>query len=711
MDAERFAPGEAWPLQFFELADSILLGLGTDGRVIYVNQKGADVLGYPVAQIVGKDWFETFLPEELRDGPRRMFHQVSAGAADAVESHENRVVCRDGSERIIAWRNAVMRNAAGHVLAGLSAGEDVTEQRQAEAALRESETRFRATFEQAAVGMAHVGLDGRFLRLNDKLCEIAGHERAELEALTFGDITHPEDREAEAGRPEALIAGEIQHYAAEKRYIRKDGSVVWVHVTGSLVRDRQGAPDYFIKVVENITRRKQAEHLLADGELQRMALAAAGAGAWHWDAESRQQSWSPEIYRIFGLDPEERPPDFEGWLHRCVHPDDRTGFRDTLRRVAADGGGEFEIGYRCTHPTLGLRWVRSVGRVICDDRRRPARAYGLSRDITEERRVEQALRDSEERLRMAMEAGDIGVWDWDIPSGRISWSDNFERMQGIAPGEFPKTIDEFRWFVHPSDRQKVALAIERALSSRAQYSVEFRLVSPGGGVRWTATRGAVIRDGDGRPVRMIGVDRDISTRKLAEERQAWLMAELDHRARGLLALVQTEVQKPPSAIGQVKPEDPAARPPEDRARCPAEVVEAPTVAHVVAQAVSPYAGDRISVSGRLVALSPMAAEALGIVLDDLAASSAKRGALSGGEGGIAVEWSVQEDGEPLLDLSWAEDDRTAPESRNRPELARRLLRSRIVTEFGGRVNLSFPAKGLRAGLRMPLARVAATVRA
>ena len=722
MEAERFSQVAAWPLQFLELADSIMLGLGTDGRVLFINQKGADVLGYPVEQVVGRNWFETFVPGGARAQAHASFQRISAADGTTAGSHEGSILCRDGSERIIAWRDAVMRDPGGRVLAGLSAGEDITERRRAEAALRESEMRFRATFEQAAVGIAHLAPDGRFLRLNDRLCEITGYDRSELEGRTFGDLMHPEDRPAkvdrQAGddRPEAPAAGDIPRYTVEQRYVRKDGSVAWANLTVSPVRDAQGAPDYLIAVVEDITRRKRAEHLLADADLQRMALSAAGAGAWFWDAETSRQSWSPEIYEIYGLPPEEAPLDLESWLGRCVHVDDRARFSHAVRRVAADGGGEFQIEYRCPHPTQGLRWVRSTGRVICNERHRPARAYGLSRDVTEQIRAEQALRESEERLRMAMAAGDISVWDWDIASGGISWADG--RRWEENRSAMLTTIDAFHTSVHPADRQKVRLAIERALASRAEYNVEFRIVRPDGAVRWTAARGAVIRDHAGRPVRMIGIDQDIGTRKLAEERQSWLMAELDHRARSLLALVQSEVRKTPRPGGTGVPDgaatsggaDELPEMPAAPGRAAAEAVDATTVAEVVAHAVSAYPKERISVSGRLVTLAPKAAEALGVVLDELAANSAKWGALAGDEGLVAIEWSLLEEGEPLIDLSWTEDNRKpAAPAPNRPDLARRLLRSRIVAEFGGRVNLSFPAQGMRAALRMPLARVAAAV--
>lgn len=137
--------------------------------------------------------------------------------------------------------------------------------REAEAALRASEERFRATFEQAAVGMAHVGLDGEWLRVNRRLCEIVGYGEGELLGMSFQEITHPDDLDTDLARVDALIAGEIETYSMEKRYIRKDGSVVLVELTVSMVSEPSGGPGYFVSVVEDITERKRADKELACG--------------------------------------------------------------------------------------------------------------------------------------------------------------------------------------------------------------------------------------------------------------------------------------------------------------------------------------------------------------------------------------------------------------------------------------------------------------
>ena len=155
----------------------------------------------------------------------------------------------------------------------------------AERALRESEERFRATFEQAAVGVAHVAFDGSWLRVNQKLCEILGYTREELLERKFQDITHPDDTEVDLEHLSRLRTGEISRYSMEKRYFRKAGSVVWIDLTVSLVRAASGEPEYFIAIVEDITERKRAgEALVQSEERYRAVVEQAAEGIFLFDA-------------------------------------------------------------------------------------------------------------------------------------------------------------------------------------------------------------------------------------------------------------------------------------------------------------------------------------------------------------------------------------------------------------------------------------------
>src|SRR3990172_12981876 len=174
----------------------------------------------------------------------------------------------------------------------------------AEAARRESEQRFRATFEQAAVGIALVAPDGRWAQVNHRLCEIVGYSQDELLARTFQDITHPDDLNADIASMRQMLAGEIETYSMEKRYLHKGGAIVWINLTVALVRRPDGSPDYFISVVEDIQRRKEAEAALQAREATlREAQRLAGIGNWRWDLRTDRHAWSEEIYRIYGRDP------------------------------------------------------------------------------------------------------------------------------------------------------------------------------------------------------------------------------------------------------------------------------------------------------------------------------------------------------------------------------------------------------------------------
>jgi PAS domain S-box-containing protein len=188
-------------------------------------------------------------------GEERAIEALKEGATDYV--------LKQRLERIVP---AVRR--------AISEFEERTERKRAEEALRESEERFRATFEQAAVGISHNSLDGRWLRVNQKLCEIIGYSREELLEKTFQDITHPYDLEADLEQVHQLLAGNIETYSMEKRYIKKDGSIVWINLTVSLVRERWGEAKNFIAVIEDITERKRAEEALQEireAERQRIA--------------------------------------------------------------------------------------------------------------------------------------------------------------------------------------------------------------------------------------------------------------------------------------------------------------------------------------------------------------------------------------------------------------------------------------------------------
>ncbi len=189
---------------------------------------------------------------------RRRDRAVALERGELLE-HDFRIVWPNGEIRWMYSRGNLIRDAAGRTIEAYGVMMDVTERKRAEEALRESERRFRATFENAAVGIAHVAPDGSLLRANDRFCRIVGCSPDDLTKNTLAGISHPDDLEANLVLFKRVLAGEIDQYEMDKRYLRKDGTVVWGRLTVGCVRKEDGTVDYFISVVEDITERKRRE--------------------------------------------------------------------------------------------------------------------------------------------------------------------------------------------------------------------------------------------------------------------------------------------------------------------------------------------------------------------------------------------------------------------------------------------------------------------
>ncbi|HYF11227.1 MAG TPA: PAS domain S-box protein, partial [Actinomycetota bacterium] len=161
-------------------------------------------------------------------------------------------------------------------------------------------------------------------------------------------------------------------------------------------------------------------------------------------------------------------------------------------------------------------WVRVATSPVVDLSGDMLGMLAVSVDVTERRTAQRALVESEERLRIALESGRMGTWDWDVASGRVTWSESLERIHGLEPGSFGGTFEDLQRDLHPEDRARVLGSIERALHDGASYVLDHRITVPGGGVRWLSVHGRVLRDDDGRPTAMVGVASDITERKEAE---------------------------------------------------------------------------------------------------------------------------------------------------------------------------------------------------
>jgi PAS domain S-box-containing protein len=233
-----------------------------EGRVSLWNPAAERLFGWSAAEVLGRG--NPIVPQEKGEEYRRLQESVRDGSP--YHSRELQRQRRDGSRIRLNASSAALHDRQGAVIGLLGIFEDVTERRAAEEALRENEARFRAAFENAAVGASIVDLSGRFLRVNRFLCRLTGYAEEELRSKTFSEITHPEDVHIGLDALRRQLAGEEEFASFEKRYLRKDGGVVHMIVSPTLIRDAAGAPSSFVSLFQDVSERKAAEEKLGRSE-------------------------------------------------------------------------------------------------------------------------------------------------------------------------------------------------------------------------------------------------------------------------------------------------------------------------------------------------------------------------------------------------------------------------------------------------------------
>jgi PAS domain S-box-containing protein len=383
-------------------------------------------------------------------------------------------------------------------------------------ALLDSEARFRAVFENSAVGIARVAQDGHWLEVNQRLCDIIGYSREELLAKTFVDITHPGDLEADLLARRRMLTGEIGTYMREKRYCRKDGSVVWVNLTVSLMRKADGSPDYFISVIEDISARKRAEEELREREERlRLASSAAGLGVFGWNVQLDRAVWENErMYEIFGHTPADGALSKGQLVERYVHPDDVATFEQAL----ADGmesGRPFQTVCRIRLKDGAPRWLELVGnfKTACDGA--PVRLVGVPVDITERRQAEDALRASEEQFRIFADTAPVMIWT----SGTDKLCDFFKKPWLDFTGRTTEEELGGGWMesIHPEDYARCLETYATSFDAREPFEMEYRLRRYAGEYRWILDHGVPRFSPGGDFLGYIGSRIDITERKEIEK--------------------------------------------------------------------------------------------------------------------------------------------------------------------------------------------------
>jgi PAS domain S-box-containing protein len=416
------------------------------------------------------------------------------------------------------------------------AHDDVTERKRTEEALRRSESRLQAVLDHVPAAIFLKDLDGRYLLVNRCFAELFGVTEREAVGKTDFDFL-PEDVAGtfRANDRRALEAGGPVEVEEVARYV--DGPHTSIVVKVPLLDD-DGNPFAVCGIATDITERKRAEQALREREEQiRLLLDSTGEAIYGIGLDGLCTFCNAACLRLLGY---ADPSDLIGRsMHGLTHHTRADGTPHPLEDCRIYGAFLRGVG---THVDDEVLWRADGTCFPAEYWSYPMRqgeqvvgAVVTFVDITGRKRAEEALRRSEERLRLALAAGRMGTWDWDIRTNEVICSEDVEALHGLPPGCFDGTLDGFRRLIHPAHRGLVDRAIDRAISEGSEFEVEYRVNRPDGSFGWMSSRGRVLSE-DGQPSRMIGVGMDVTQRKRNEDEIFALNAELEGRLERLHAL-------------------------------------------------------------------------------------------------------------------------------------------------------------------------------
>ena len=474
-----------------------------DGSAEFFNRRWLDFTGLTVQEALEWGWKDAIHPDDL-SRILEMFHEaLKLGRSFEAEG---RLRHNDGGFRWFLFRGSPLCDESGLVLKWYGTNSDIEDLKLAEEGLRKSEERWRAVFENSAIGVALTDLSGRFLFTNSAYQKMLGYTEEELRKLTFLELTHEDYRESNWEFVTELFEGQRKQFQIEKEYRRKDGSLISVSNNVSLVPGTERVPQFIMALSEDITERKSAlEKLQANQELLALAQKAARAMAFDWHIQENVNTWSPEQEALYGLAAGTFDGTFEGWK-TLVHPKDWPLVINSLRH--AQETGDISAEFRVVWPDGSIHWLAANGQMFFDEQGKPFRMVGFTADVTSRKLAEEELRRSEWNLLEAQRLGHSGSWALDAASGIVKSSPEMIRQSDPQPGE-DHTKPDF-WFnrIHADDRPRVRELFERCVVEKTDYLADYRIVRPDGTIKYHHSIGYPIMNEAGDLIEFVGTAID-----------------------------------------------------------------------------------------------------------------------------------------------------------------------------------------------------------
>jgi PAS domain S-box-containing protein len=489
-----------------------------DGRIMEVNDAYCQMSGYSKQELLNMS-IADFDVQETADDAVAHNNKIMAQGCDRFVARHRR---KDGTVYDVEV-SATFMPIEGGILVGFL--RDITERKLAEESLRKSKATFKAFYDLGLVGLTITSPEKGWININDCLCNMLGYTEAELRTMTWEQVTHPDDLDADSEQFGRVLEGEIDGYELEKRFITRSGEIIFTKLVVRCVRKTDRSVEFIAAMVEDISEREQIENDLRDAEWKFKALFENGPIGVAYHSMIYDELGKPEDYyfidanenylELTGVDPRGKTvtqafPGIEN------DPFDWIG---TFGQVAKTGKPIHFEQYLQSND----RWYDVVGYQY-----KPDHFVASFVEITDRKRAEETLHESEFRWKFALEGAGDGVWDWNIQAGEAYYSPRYKEMLGYSEDEIGNTSDEWLKRIHPDDVTGVMTALKPYIEGKAgTASVEYRMSCKDGCWKSILGRGMVVScDSNGKPLRMIGTNTDLTERKTVEQERRTLELQM-----------------------------------------------------------------------------------------------------------------------------------------------------------------------------------------
>ena len=515
---------------FVEHTPAAVAMLDKDLRYIAVSRRWYQDYRLGNQDLIGRHHYDVF-PEIRSIAEWQTIHRRCLGGA-VERREEDRFVRADGSEDWLRWEVRPWHDETDHIGGLIMFTEVITERKQAEQALADSEARFRTVVEGTSDWMWETDAQGRYTYSSPRVRDLLGYEPEEILGKTPFDFMLPEEAERVGLLFSSIVEARSAFDRLENTQRHKDGHLVVLECRGVPILDADGTLRGYRGFDRDVTIQKQAEQALrASEERYARATAVGKVGVWELDAVTGLYHSDVNLKALFGYEPDELSTDPYVWLG-LVHPEDQSIALKAWEGIISGSTDDYYYELRMIRKDGTIIWTDVRGHAERDKHGRLQRLIGATVDITERKQAISALQISQLTLQQTLQASNTGLWDWNIETNEVRLSREWKRQLGYEEAELPDTFESWESRLHPDDRDRaVAYAMRYRDNPAGPFRLDFRMLHKDGTYRWIDSQASFVTEADGRRVRLLGSHTDITERKQAEA----TLTESEARFRTLVA--------------------------------------------------------------------------------------------------------------------------------------------------------------------------------